>query len=337
MNSTTPPDPVSGTISNGNILTLTDPTSGLVPGMAVTAAGLPAGCIILSVSSDEKTIELSAVPTAGSNPTSFSFAAPSFASIAGSNPNPNGNINFTFPSSQQAFALAFAQTVFVVMSAWSASVPAGKPNGWNTLLGNIIGGNLDSSFIPNTNVDIVNTLTVLSKSALRGVPDYTNPVYSNPELWYPDPALPAGGQTYNVFNLDPFVWFVHDKLGLTAYAFALDDDIGNVNAGGATNVAISVGGIGGQGFGLPQKDPYTTQSPFGVVTTTSSTALVDSSVLGGLGNEQIVYRDLRVSIRAGHAGHAGQRDGRDHGDDRAVPVDQFAARRRSPISPSPTR
>ena len=287
--STTPPGPVSGTISNGNILTLTDPTSGLVPGMAVTAAGLPAGCIILSVSSDEKTIELSAVPTAGSNPTSFSFVAPSFASIAGSNPNPNGNINFTFPSSQQAFALAFAQTVYVVMSAWSASVPAGGQNGWNTLLGNIIGGNLDSSFIPNTNVDIVNTLTVLSKSALRGVPDYTNPVYSSPELWYPDPALPAGGQTYNVFNLDPFVWFVHDKLGLTAYAFALDDDIGNVNAGGATNVAISVGGIGGQGFGLPQKDPYTTQSPFGVVTTTSSTALVDSSVLGGLGNEQIVY------------------------------------------------
>ena len=98
--STTPPGPLSGTISNGNILTLTDPTSGLVPGMAVTAAGLPAGCIILSVSSDEKTIELSAVPTAGSNPTSFSFVAPSFAAIAaiaGPNPNPNGNINFDVP------------------------------------------------------------------------------------------------------------------------------------------------------------------------------------------------------------------------------------------------
>ena len=113
----------------------------------------------------------------------FRSAAPSLASIAGSNPNPNGNINFTFPSSQQAFALAFAQTVYAVMSAWSASVPAGGQNGWNTLLGNIIGGNLDSSFIPNTNVDIVNTLTVMSKSALRGVPDYTNSVYSNPELW----------------------------------------------------------------------------------------------------------------------------------------------------------
>ena len=53
------------------------------------------------------------------------------------------------------------------------------------------------------------------------------------------------------------MWFVHDKLGLTAYAFALDDDIGNVNAGGATNVAIAVGGLGGQDYGLPQKDPYT--------------------------------------------------------------------------------
>ncbi len=298
----TPAADLAGTIANGNILTLSQPAAGLVPGMGVAAAGLPAGCIILSVSPDEKTIELSVVPQGSNSPTSFSFTAPSFSAIAGSNPNPAGNIDFTFPSSQQPLALAFAQTVFVVMSAWSASVPAGSMHGWNTLLGNIIGGNIDSNFIPNTDVDIVNKLTVLSKSALRSVPDYTNPLYSDPERWYPDPALPAGGQTYNVFNLDPFVWFVHDKLGLTAYAFALDDDIGNVNAGGATDIAIAVAGLGAQGEGLPQKDPYTTLSPFGVVTTTSSTAQGNSGVLGGLGDEQIVYQVSAYQYESGTPG-----------------------------------
>ncbi len=280
----------SGTISDGNILTLTDPTPRLVPGMAVTAAGLPAGCIILSVSSDNRTIKLSAVPQGSTSPTAFTFTAPSMATIASSNPNPNGDVNFSFPSSQQAFATAFAQTVFVVMSAWSASVPAGSANGWNTLMGNIIGGNVTSSFIPNTNLDIVNKLTVLSKSALRGVPDYTNPLYSDPEQWYPDPAFGAGGQTYNVFNLDPFVWFVHEKLGLTAYAFALDDDIGNVLVPGGSNLEFAIGGLD---QGLTQQDPYTNESPFGVVTTTltaSSTAQANSSVLDGLNDEQIVYQ-----------------------------------------------
>ena len=69
------------------------------------------------------------------------------------------------------------------------------------------------------------------KSALRGVPDFTSPAYSNPSQWYPDPALKTGGQNFNVFNLDPFIWFIHQKLGLSAYAFGLDDDIGDVGAG----------------------------------------------------------------------------------------------------------
>ena len=43
----------------------------------------------------------------------------------------------------------------------------------------------------------------------------------------------TGGQDFNVFNLDPFIWFIHQQLGLSAYAFALDDDIGDVGAGDA--------------------------------------------------------------------------------------------------------
>ena len=87
----------------------------LVPGMGVTATGLPAGCIILSVSPDDRTIELRAVPQGNNNPTSFSFTAPSLASIASSNPNTSGNVNFTFPSSD-SFAMAFAQTVYLVIA-----------------------------------------------------------------------------------------------------------------------------------------------------------------------------------------------------------------------------
>ena len=178
-------------------------------------------------------------------------------------------------------------------------MPAGSANGWNTLLGNIIGGNVTSGFIPNTNLDIVNKLTVLSKSALRGVPDYTDPLYSDPEQWYPDPAFPAGGQTYNAFNLDPFVWFVHEKLGLTAYAFALDDDIGNVLVSGGSNLEFAIGGLD---QGLEQQDPYTNVSPFGVVTTTSSTAQARSSVLGGLSDEQIVYQVSAYDYNKGNPG-----------------------------------
>ena len=182
------------------------------------------------------------------------------------------------------------------MSTWSVSVPAGQTDWleyrcWAT--SSAVTSTRASS--PTRTSTSCNTLTDLSKSALRGVPDYTSPLYSNPAQWYPDPALATGGQTYNVFNLDPFVWFVHEKLGLTAYAFALDDDIGNVNAGGATNVAIAVGGLGARTTDSRNKDPYTNVSPFGVVTTTASTSPADSSVLGGLANRAGRLPDLRVS------------------------------------------
>ena len=48
----------------------------------------------------------------------------------------------------------------------------------------------------------------LVKSILpAGVYDY----YQVPDQseWYPDPKTPTGGQDFNVYNLDPYVWFVH--------------------------------------------------------------------------------------------------------------------------------
>ena len=183
------------------------------------------------------------------------------------------------------------------MSAWSVSVAPGTANAWSPLMVNIIGGNLNSLYLPNANLDVVNALTVLSKSALRGVPDYTSPLYSNQALWYPDPALPAGGQTFNVFNLDPYVWFIHRKLGLTAYAFSLDDDIGNVQGGGANQMNIGVGGLGG----LVNTDPYTATSQWGIVTSDSTTQ-AGTSTLATLTNPNVVGQILGFDYSKNLAG-----------------------------------
>jgi len=302
VKSTAPPNPVMGSITAGNILTLTNAAPGLVPGMTVTTGTgstgtVPPGCVILSISSDEKTIELSTVASG----TSFTFAKPAFASpeIVGFDPvnTPLVKLSFT-TAAEKAYALAFAQTVYLCMSAWSVSVPKGTPNAWNPLLEHIIGGLLGPNILPNANTDVMTALTNISKSALRGVPDFTSPLYSNPAQWYPDPALATGGQTFNVYNLNPFVWFIHDKLGLSAYAFSLDDDIGNVGATGATNIDFSVGGL----YGLRNPAPYTPQAPFGPVQTQAAATQANSSQIGGLTNQQVLNQIIPFDYAHNTAG-----------------------------------
>jgi hypothetical protein len=250
----TPATNVQGSIAAGsNILVLTNATPGLVPGMAVTDAQGTSHGIITAVSSDNKTITLSQAQS-GALIDDFDFAKPAVTSIVGYDPTGLTPIKtFTFGADQQAYALAFAQNVYVVMSTMGLTVTPGTPNAAIPLLGNIIGGNVGPGFLPNQNAAIQVAITNQIKSALRGVPDFTSPLYSNPSLWYPDPALATGGQDFNVYNLDPFIWFIHSKLGLSAYAFGLDDDIGDVGAGGATKLDVSVGGLGG----LPNQNPMT--------------------------------------------------------------------------------
>jgi hypothetical protein len=273
-----PPPNVAGTL-NSNILTLANPTSNIVPGMAVTdAQGISEG-VVTAVSSDDRIITLSQVATGAPSDT-FNFTKPSVESITGYDPKGlTPIINFTFDSAQQPYARAFAQNIYLVMSTMSRSVQPGAPNASISLLGNIIGGNVGPGFVPNENAAIMATLTNEIKSALRGVPDFTSPLYSNPSQWYPDPALSTGGQNFNVFNLDPFIWFIHEKLGLSAYAFALDDDIGDVGAGGATKLDVSVGGLGG----LPTQVPFANTANFGPQHATIAQAPpIGSSVITGL-------------------------------------------------------
>ena len=219
--------------------------------MAVTDAQGTSHGVITAVASDNKTITLSQAQS-GALVDGFNFATPAVASIVGYDPTGLTPIKtFTFGADQQNYAQAFAQNVYVVMSTMGPTVKPGTANASIPLLGNIIGGNVGPNFLPNENAAIQAAITNQIKSALRGVPDFTSPLYSNPSQWYPDPALKTGGQNFNVFNLDPFIWFIHQKLGLSAYAFGLDDDIGDVGAGGATKLDVSVGGLGG----LPKQDP----------------------------------------------------------------------------------
>ena len=307
MTSIVPPGGLPGTIASGsNVLTLTNATPGLVPGMAVAAAGLPAGAVILSVGTDNKTITLSVAATTTLTGVTFNFAAPAALGDRGLR--------------RQADAARHSQLLErlgqrsghrprlcpdglrLARLAWSVSVHStpGADPGWIQLLTNIIGGNLNTLYLPNANVNVVNTLTDMSKSALRGVPDLRARSTSDPARWYPDPSLPAGGLTYNAFNLDPYVWFVHDKLGLTAYGFALDDDIGNVNAGGATGIAFAVGGL----TGLSNTDPFTNVSPFGVVHATASNTTKLSSHVSGLTGPQPVGTGVVAQVQAYDYNHA---------------------------------
>ncbi len=85
---------------------------------------------------------------------------------------------------------------------------------------------------------------------MRGVYNY----YAVPDQteWYPNPATATGGQTFNVYNLDPYVWFMHVEEGISGYAFSVDDDVSNPSATGPegdpnnhspNNLQIASGGI----------------------------------------------------------------------------------------------
>ena len=87
------------------------------------------------------------------------------------------------------------------------------------------------------------------KSVLRGVSDFTKYPDKIEDgkhvVWYPNPSLKRGKQDFNVFNLDPFVWFVHVKLGFSGYGFSVDDDTADVGAGGASQLQLTVTETGG--------------------------------------------------------------------------------------------
>ncbi|MFT3883736.1 MAG: hypothetical protein QM703_29415 [Gemmatales bacterium] len=212
-----------------------------------------------------------------------------------------------------AEAEKFGQSVYQLMEAMN-TIPLFKDQGpdWLQVLTNCIGGNI--GFIKNIGVEsgdkkyittgyhgIANEIRTLIKSVLRGVSDFSL-VPESSGRWYPDPSLTGSktGQlintgsgfksaTYNILNLDPFVWFVHKQLGLSGYGFSLDDDVADVGAPGATKLSLDVGGIDK----LPQQAEWTWGTTFGPVNATQGQI---ETVTGGefTGNKMITHLGTTV-------------------------------------------
>jgi hypothetical protein len=244
------PADVSSDTDNGNsdyrILTFQAAQPELAVGMQVTRGDITALTTIVKIATLDSGVQeyyLSAPVPGVTAPTqaNFTFQAPQPIAFA----NQTANIPLSFAPQHQAYSRDFAATVYEVLSVFSTAnrqVPA-LP-GSMEVVGNSIGGNV--GFLPTAApvnyVNISADVRDLVKSALRGVPNFN----TYPETdWYPDPSEAAGGQGYNVYNLDPYVWFVHRQLDLSGYGFSLDDDTADVGANGASTLSVAVGGLGG--------------------------------------------------------------------------------------------
>ncbi len=231
----------------------------LVSGMQVTGPGIDGSlCTVLDVvkTSEGQTyhsVSLSVFVTS-SVFGSYNFVAPQPIAGVDTKSNLTGQpivnpFKLTFSGDDAVTALAFSQAVYQIMSAMS-TIPLDDSQTPQPLqvLYNAIGCNVgqiphigqDNSSVPKDSL-IAGEITNKVKSVLRGVPDFN----TYPK-WYPDPSVPRGGCpkgdcSFNVFNLDPFVWFVHKTLKMSGYGFSVDDDIADVGANNAKNLKIAIG------------------------------------------------------------------------------------------------
>lgn len=318
---------VGAVINNKARIFFTAPQTGLIEGMQVTGPGLPdpnparerGGVVILAIADDKKSVTLSQLSDE-THPISeqrvYKFVKPQPL------PSTPANVfNFDFskdPVNPARDPLVFSKKIYLVMASMAQipknSDPKVKTTRVLELMNNVVGGNM--GFIFDTNAQrfsddglaISAIIRDMIKSVLRGVTDFTKfPEYNdNKQIWYPDPAVARGGQKFNVYNLDPFVWFVHVELGFSGYGFSLDDDTADVGAGQATKLELTIGGV----KGMPNEEEWTIQAPYGPVTAkgrwdpsetqsfylgitdaTNTTPIVITSVKHGLGNGDKVIID----------------------------------------------
>jgi len=268
-------------------LSFSEPHPELVKGMAVTGPGLDdaktevgphqGNALILEIASDNMSVILSQVANQSSSQTPFTFYPPQELLYTPKSPTYPGYplYELTFANEQPPLPACrdpykFAQKVYMIMASMNQ---IGQPNNGNVckFMQDIVGANMgyifDQSAKDSDDGKMLQAMIRdMIKSVLRGVVDFT--VYpddvdeqGNHTQWYPDPKEPHGGQPFNVFNLDPFVWFVHVILGFSGYGFSVDDDTADIGAGGANHLQITVGGAGG----LQKTIPWTIQAPFGPV------------------------------------------------------------------------
>jgi hypothetical protein len=245
------------------ILTLqSTPTTPLAVGMQVKAQGyITYLTTILKIETVDgvQQIYLSRPVTGATSGQSinFTFFAPPAIAFAAQ----TTNIPIVFDKGETSYATAFAADVYELLSVYSTAdkqdpeLPASM-----AIVENAIGGNVGylPTGAPIEYRNISADLRDLGKSALRGVPNFADP--ATPEsTWYPDPAKRTGRQSFNVYNLDPYVWFVHRVLHLSGYGFSFDDDISDVDATGSSTLYIAVGGL----KSLPNQDEWSPSATWG--------------------------------------------------------------------------
>ena len=257
----------------------------LVEGMAVTGPGLDdamtevgkhqGDAVILEIASDKKSVTLSQVANKTSTDEDFTFHPPKALLWTPATATDPGYPLFVLDFSADKLPAwhdpyEFSQQVYLVMASMNQ---IGHPNNDSVskYMQDIVGANMGYIFT-NAAKQTDEAQTVIAiirdkiKSVLRGVSDFTKYPDTvdndgNHTTWYPDPKKQHGGRTFNVFNLDPFVWFVHVTLGFSGYGFSVDDDTGDIGAGGASQLRITVAGTGG----LTNTNPWTIQAPYGPV------------------------------------------------------------------------
>ncbi len=266
--------------SDTRILTVTTPQSSqpqLAVGMTVTGEGISGLTTIMKIvpvpNTDQEMLYLSApVPkTLNGQTVPFTFSNPQPIAY---DPGLKTHLINKHKSGKDAdFATAFAGSVYELMSAYS-TVPVEHtllPSRSMDLVYEAIGGNV--GFLPssvNTFTAITSDVRDLGKSVLRGVPNFiaypdkhTTDSQWQPGDWYPPPSTSTDGTDYNVYNLDPFVWFVHQQLGLSGYGFSFDDDVSDVGAGGTSTLTIT---YASGPDANPVKSQWFPSAPWGAVT-----------------------------------------------------------------------
>jgi hypothetical protein len=255
-----------GTTVSNQIQLQAAPSVPLAVGMTVTAPdGIPAGTTILKIVGN--TIYLSQVPNP-QNPNdaeNFTFGLPQKLAIDSTSEKYTTPYTLSFDAAATPNAVAFAASVYETMSAEALRLqltPGERSPYLPTtmdVVSNVIkfNANLPTHDTPWGKI-LVGEVRDLVKSILRGVYDFTQ--VPDQSKWYPEPdQAPKGltsGQTFNPFNLDPYVWFIHKIEDLTGYAFSVDDDVANPAASGGginstghapSNIHFGFAGIKGTG------------------------------------------------------------------------------------------
>jgi hypothetical protein len=282
----TGPTPITGWINeNSATMSFHEAHPELVEGMAITGPGLDdamtekglhqGDALILQITTDKKSVILSQVANKTSMGERFMVRPPQSLLWT---PTAEGNPGYPLIGGKFEFSnepawhnpYEFSQVVYLIMASMNQ---IGKPNNDSVskFMQDVVGANMGFIFtnhakLTNDGKMVTAMIRDMIKSVLRGVWDFTKfpdnvDDHGNHLTWYPDPKEHRGDQQFNVFNLDPFVWFVHVQLGFSGYGFSVDDDTADVGAGGATELQLTVIDTGG----LKNLNPWTIQAPYGPV------------------------------------------------------------------------